>query len=88
MSRIAMPLSPLAHALLEKHRSEPGRPRFLISVLGSMFRPEDLERLDGAYQELEATGLVEEAGEARFFGRHFSLYQLAKGGPGASGETP
>lgn len=53
-----------------------------------MFRPEDLERLDGAYQELEATGLVEEAGEARFFGRHFSLYQLAKGGPGASGETP
>lgn len=78
MSRVTSPLSPLAKAVLEGHRKEPDRPQFLISILGSMFQPESLDRLVAAYQELAAAGQVEEAGVAKFFDRFLPFYKLAK----------
>lgn len=72
-----MRLTPLAEAVLKDHRSTPEDSFFNLAIFGSMFRNEDIQNLQSAYDELEEAGLMERSGEfEEFFGRILPLYRL------------
>lgn len=76
-----MELSLLAENLLDRMRTGKARSSYDTEVLGSMFRPGDVARLDDAYRELEREGLIERTrAEFSFFGDIKPIYRLSAKG--------
>jgi DNA-binding PadR family transcriptional regulator len=74
-------LSPQAEALLRRMNASPETIRYHTDLLGGMFRAADVGRLDAAYRELEAAGLIERTGRVlNFFGEPKPLYRLTDKG--------
>jgi len=76
-----MTISRLAERLLRAHAKKPDTLFYGATALGSMFGDEDLGRLDAAYVELAASGLVRDTGEDMgFFGVRKKLYRITDSG--------
>lgn len=84
-----MSVSPFAERLLQSHAVTPSRIFCNVELLGSLFRESDLNRLNHAYEELAAAGLMEKAAlEGSFFGTPVHFYKLtAKAAAEASQES-
>ncbi len=83
-----MPLSQLAHRLLQIHAQRPRQIFYATDALGSMFRDPDLARLDEAYRELERAHLMQPAGATiSFFGAPKNLYELTDKGTVSARES-
>lgn len=81
MAGMTTDLSPMAEILLNRLRGAPDRRRYDIEVFPGLFREPDVERLDAAYRELEAAGLIERTGEmVFFFGNPKRIYRLSDRG--------
>ena len=71
-------LSPMAEVLLRRMIAEPEKGRYDFRVFGGMFRDFDIDRLDGAYHELENAGLIERTGAiVMFFNSPKRIYRLS-----------
>jgi hypothetical protein len=76
-----MKLSHLAVQVLRDHAQRPRDVYYDLDVLGSMFRDADVDRLDRAYTELQAMGLMEPSGAVvSFSGEPKQLLKLTKRG--------
>lgn len=72
-------ISNLAMRLLRTHAANPGRYAYETSVLGSIFRDADLDRLDQAYVELKEQNLMENAGvTVSYFGVPKALLKVTQ----------
>ncbi|HZL37179.1 MAG TPA: hypothetical protein VFC78_17800 [Tepidisphaeraceae bacterium] len=76
-----MAISDLAERLLRYHAKRPDELFYGQRIMGSLYRETELERLDAAYKELAAAGLLEATRFVySFFGAPKVLYQITPQG--------
>jgi len=72
-----MAISQLAIEVLRDHGKRPAHMFYDVDVLGPLFKDTELDRLDAAYIELIAAGLMESAGSVvSYFGAPKNLNRL------------